>query len=42
MILPIFFASVIKFAKDSGICKEKNDWNTGIQQKISGICVVLI
>ena len=27
---------------DSGIHKEMKDWNTGIQQKKGGICVVLI
>ena len=29
-------------AKDSGIHKETKDWNTGIQQKKGGICVVSI
>ena len=29
-------------AKDSGIHKEMKDWNTGIQQKKGGICIVLI
>ena len=29
-----------KFAKDTGIYKERKDWNTGIQQKKDGICVV--
>ena len=37
-----FFRKCEKFAKDSGIYKERKDWNTGIQQKKGGICVVLI
>ena len=37
-----FFRKCEKFAKDSGICRERKDWNTGIQQKKDGICVVLI
>ena len=41
-LLLIFLASVKKFAKDSGICKERKDWNTGIKQKKGGIWVVLI
>ena len=37
-----FFHKCEKFAKDSGIYKERRDWNTGIKQKKAGICVVLI
>lgn len=36
-----FFRKCDKFAKDNGIYKERKDWNTGIQQKKGGICVVL-
>ena len=32
-----FFRKCEKFAKDSGICRERKDWNTGIQQKKDGI-----
>lgn len=34
-----FFHKCGKFAKDSGIYKERKDWNTGIQQKKGGTCV---
>ena len=40
-----FFRKCDKFAKDSGIYKEREGleyWNTGIQQKKGGICIVLI
>ena len=37
-----FFRKSEKFAKDSGIYKQRKDWNSGIQQKKGGICVVLI
>ena len=37
-----FLRKCEKFAKDSGIYRERKDWNTGIQQKKDGICVVLI
>ena len=37
-----FFRKCEKFAKDSGIYKQRKDWNTGRQQKNGGICVVLI
>ena len=37
-----FFRKCEKFAKDSGISKQRKDWNSGIQQKKGGICVVLI
>ena len=38
-----FFHKCEKFAKDGGVGKkERRDWNTGIQQKKAGICVVLI
>ena len=37
-----FFRKCEKFAKDSGIYKQRKDWNSGIQQKKGGICVVLI
>ena len=37
-----FFRKYEKCAKDCGIYKERKDWNTGMQQRKGGICVVLI
>ena len=37
-----FFRKPEEFAKDRGIYKQRKDWNSGIQQKKGGICVVLI
>ena len=37
-----FFRKCEQFAKDSGVYKERKNWNTGIQQKKGGICVLLI
>ena len=37
-----FFRKCEQFAKDSGVYKERKNWNIGIQQKKGGICVLLI
>ena len=38
----IFFASVTNLQRIVGYIRKGEDWNTGIQQKKGGICIVLI